>query len=190
MKRVITGVHTLPLLLVFMSVLPGCFAKKSNVLKKELLVSGASHRKKANPSHNPTITVWIHGTRFFPRPLYKEFFKGKADLVPAAQVSQEYKLRLIADILHTADPTLFDLEHLYIFGWSGKLCFKERQQTAELLYTALVKKTREYKEKYGKNPAIRLICHSHGGNVALNLSNIHHTEDITIDELIMLACPV
>lgn len=175
---------------ILLCILPGCFAKKSNVIKKKLIVSSTTNINHTTKDETPTITVWIHGTRLFPRPFFKEFFKGNPGLVSAADVDSEYRLKKIADILHAANPITFDPHHVYLFGWSGKLCFKERQQTAELLYTALVKKVKEYQKKYNQKPKIRLICHSHGGNVALNLSNIHHTEDITIDELIMLACPV
>ncbi len=189
MKRVTVQARWF-LLLVLVSILPGCFARKRNVLKKVLQIPHRTSIHRSSKTPEPTITVWVHGTRFFPRPLFKKFFNGKAGLVCAADINPEYRLRIVADILHQADPAIFDRAHLYLFGWSGKLCFKERQQTAELLYTALVEKTREYRDKYGQKPKIRLISHSHGGNVALNLSNIHHTEDIIIDELIMLACPV
>jgi len=178
------------LMLVLISILPGCFARKSNTIKHVLHIRSDTPLRPKQKDDDLTITVWIHGTRLFPRPLFKEFFQGKPGLIRAAEISPEYRLRVIADMLSTAAPQVFNPEHFYLFGWSGKLCFKERQQTAELLYEALLKKCKEYYLKYHTRPRIRLICHSHGGNVALNLSNIHHTEDVSIDELIMLACPV
>jgi len=190
MERITIQSGWLFLIFFLVIILPGCFARKSNVIKKSLRIQASLKKYISQKSNAPTITVWIHGTRFFPRPLFKKFFKRKAGLVCADKISPEYRLRAIANILHQSNPVLFELEHLYLFGWSGKLCFKERQQTAELLYATLVQKVREYRKLYGKKPKIRLISHSHGGNVALNLSNIHHTEDIVIDELIMLACPV
>ena len=48
-----------------------------------------------------------------------------------------------------------------------------------------------YEEKNGIEPYIQLITHSHGGNIALNLAEINNSETpLSIDELILLACPV
>lgn len=177
------------LLLIGLGVIPGCFARKSNVQKKTLHLHACSLPKKPDLSE-PTITVWIHGTRLFPRPIFKEFFKGKPGLVHAHKLDPESYLHTVGKTLCQVDNQSFKPEHFYIFGWSGKLCFNERQQTADYLYNALLEKIREYERIYGKQPAIRLICHSHGGNVALNLANIHNTGKMSIDELIMLATPV
>ncbi len=53
----------------------------------------------------------------------------------------------------------------------------------------------QIKADIGRAPKIWLICHSHGGNVALNLANIANPLDkndprLRISELILLACPV
>ena len=82
--------------------------------------------------------------------------------------------------------------HFYLFGWSGKLSYQEREDTARILYNEIKALIAEYKKQYGTTPALRLITHSHGGNVALNLAKIKEAGDteFVIDELILLACPV
>ena len=97
----------------------------------------------------------------------------------------------MAQQLNEVDPYNYPLEGFYAFVWSGKLCFKERMTAAEKLYASLQETIREYHELYGCIPKIRLITVSHGGNVALNMAQIHkHKDKLAIDELVMLCCPV
>ena len=79
------------------------------------------------------------------------------------------------------------INHYYTFGWSGLLSCGERAKAAQEFATQL---SREYAALVGTGitPRIRIIAHSHGGNVALNLAS---PQDVPpIDELVMLGTPV
>ena len=79
------------------------------------------------------------------------------------------------------------INHYYTFGWSGLLSADERKQAASVFAKELA---REYAALVhtGITPRIRIIAHSHGGNVALNLSQ---EKDVPrIDQLVMLGTPI
>lgn len=140
----------------------------------------------------PTITVWVHGTKSTVRKLPFKKVRLFFDCLPGLNHWQElevgYHHRKIAELLHTGDPRRFSAEHFYIFGWSGLLSFQARKQAAHELHEHLAKLIASYVERYDVVPRIRVITHSHGGNVVLNLAAIEPA--YTIDELILLACPV
>lgn len=144
----------------------------------------------------PTITIWIHGTKgtvnHIPLDSLKRFFDCKPGLNPAHNLCECHHHRQIADVLITHDPLRFPAEHFYLFGWNGKLSYEERENTARMLYNEIKALIIRYKKQLGTSPKIRLITHSHGGNVALNLAKVKDVMDteFTIDELILLACPV
>ncbi len=139
----------------------------------------------------PTITVWVHGTNLVPKlPFLKNFTFKLPGLQPATAFDQKFYKRQIAEML-CQDNETYDLEHFYLYGWSGKLCFQERITTARALYQALLDLIATYEEKYNVTPRIRIITHSHGGNVALNLAIVQDEEHpLIVNELIVLACPV
>ena len=151
-------------------------------------------------SSQPIITVWIHGTtsaaRRYPFNFIKKALSCPPGLYPAQELDKSYGIRKIVTILSNTDSKNFPFQHFYVFGWSGFLCFQARKQAAKDLYFGLEKLVREYKAKYGLIPIIKIITHSHGGNVALNLAKIHNKcknnikKEFKIDELILLACPV
>ncbi len=61
----------------------------------------------------------------------------------------------------------------YLFGWSGYLSQKRRRSEAIRLYNQLAEEIQLFKNN-GINPKIRILSHSHGGNLVLNLAGIHH----------------
>lgn len=61
--------------------------------------------------------------------------------------------------------------YYYTFGWSGLISQNSRRYEAIRLYNALEREVSLLKAQ-GKNPKIRLIAHSHGGNLCLNLAAI------------------
>lgn len=63
-------------------------------------------------------------------------------------------------------------QDFYTFGWSGLLSQRQRRHEAVRLYNAL--------SEIAHNP-IRLISHSHGGNVCLNLALVNKAREL-IDE--------
>jgi hypothetical protein len=137
------------------------------------------------------ITVWVHGTRLFQRPLSRTYVSSRTPgLFRAIDIAPGYYLRSIADTLCTADPMRFNMAIFYHFCWSGKLCFNERLCAAHDLHNALTTLLHQITHERGQRPKLRVIAHSHGGNVCLNLALIKHNQPLFIDELILLACPV
>lgn len=142
-----------------------------------------------NPKEGPWLTIWIHGTRLTPKVFAKHFFHVNKGLHKASELSLKYQHRAIAQTLSDLDTQQFDINNFYLFGWSDKLSFKQRKQAAKELHNAL-NLLADYKNTHGVTPRIRIITHSHGGNVALNLAHFISDDHLVIDELVLLACPV
>ncbi len=143
----------------------------------------------------PIITVWIHGTRLFKllaHPIDEYVHAAPpTGLHRATSLSHKHRLLAVAKSLATVAPDQFPLEHFYVFGWSGDLSFDQREAAAKKLYEELKTLVTHYRAKYDITPRIRLITHSHGGNVALNLAKFQDPADgITIAQAILLASPV
>lgn len=146
----------------------------------------------------PCITIWIHGT--MPEYLVPyittiesihDFFYCKPGLHKADTYDPKYHHFDIAKTLAATDPQRFPFEHFYIFGWSGKLDSNERLRAALLVYQEIQSLFASYKKSYKIEPVIRIITHSHGGNVALNLTRaIDFEASFVIKDLIVLAVPV
>jgi hypothetical protein len=153
---------------------------------KETTQPLASDRKEETPS----VTVWIHGTRAL-KPLDEFAHAAPKGLHPVGSLTDIHRIKQLAKTISTADTVKFPFEHFYAFGWSGDLSFTARHEEATRLHEDLERLVAEYRKKYGHAPFIRLITHSHGGNVALNLATIPHpNKDWFINETILLACPV
>ena len=149
------------------------------------------------PNKQPQITILIHGTRPFavlPESIDRisphvvsNFFYGPIGFIKANEHrGNEYFIRVVK-ALSESDPNRFPIESFYLFGWSGRLTPKDRRKAASDLY-------KELKNNFSESPlrpTLRIITHSHGGNVALHLSEIASEDpNFVIDELILLACPV
>lgn len=132
---------------------------------------------------NPTITVWIHGARPFEANTYNIGLKS-IDLFD----QKDYIAQSITALIKS-DPIKFSHNHFYIYSWSGILDFSERQRASNILYSELVKLLEDYKKTHGILPKLRIMAHSHGGNVALNLA-ANRDHKFIVDELILLAVPV
>lgn len=132
----------------------------------------------------PTITVWIHGTRII-------FPNCPLGLCSATSLPDGHYLKDYAQELERWAPHQFPISMFYTFGWSGTLSCNERIRAARDLYIVLMNERKAIQKRTGVIPVIRLITHSHGGNLALNLARFKKLyPDLVIDELIMLACPV
>lgn len=150
----------------------------------------------------PPINIWIHGTKpqhLFPKPLSKlhierlhKFMHCEPGLHLAQTLDPSFHHYHIARSLHEQNPQEFPWDTFYLFGWSGILHPSERFKSAQKLHKALKRLVQEYEGMYHKKPIIRIITHSHGGNVALHLPTVEDAipHDFTIHELILLACPV
>jgi hypothetical protein len=80
----------------------------------------------------------------------------------------------------------------YLYGWSGLMSHKARVAEAKIFYDELAQLADGY-TKEGRQPKIRLIGYSHGGNLCLNLAEYHKTAEKkipNIDQLILLGMPV
>ena len=62
-------------------------------------------------------------------------------------------------------------KHYYAFGWSGLLSQEKRRREAVRFLNELSEEVDRFKAK-GIDPKITLLCHSHGGNLALNMGLI------------------
>jgi hypothetical protein len=138
------------------------------------------------------ITIWVHGSLVGPSFFMHDFFYRKLGMVHAQDYDPRYHSRDMALYLNKADPSLYPFEHFYFWGWSGKLSQTARKKEAKQLYLDIQKLLKEYKVKYpDRSFFLRLISHSHGGNVLLNLSQAQDDQQALIfDELILLSCPV
>jgi hypothetical protein len=138
------------------------------------------------------ITVFIHGTRIFPKFYLQELFYSPDGLQKVTDLEPANHMHAIVHELVKADPCRFSYGLFYTFGWNGNLNFDERKKEARRLYQELSVLMQSYACKYGTTPQLRIITHSHGGNVALNLvtQKDAHDDLFHVDELILLACPV
>lgn len=154
------------------------------------------------PSNPPIVTVWIHGTKVdecLPSPfacLAKKvgnmIFQHKPGLNHVTTFNQYHYEAIRSSILGTTQPTLFQSEHMYSFGWSGKLNQIARENASQELFNSLKYVHKKIQDQTGQDPEFVLISHSHGGNVILHLAEITDPDgfDLTISKAILLACPV
>ncbi len=168
--------------------LSGCLPNRHRLnIKKVSLVD--QHCLSAAPGR--TITIWIHGTQLFKGPMQEMLSQGKPTLKSYYELSPKNRLLTIADTLIVFHPGLFKQEDFYFFGWSGRLSFQDREEAAYILRCELHNLVGSYTRKYGTRPRIRVICHSHGGNVLLKCTDFCISEPpFEIDEAVLLACPV
>lgn len=179
------------LCLATLIVLPSCH-RPSSVNRRTL------NFKKETPTlqqtqapATPYITVWVHGSRVF-KPFDEHIHATPHQgMQTMASLTKKHHIKKLAQILADADPVKYPFEHFYAFGWAGDLSFKVRHDEAARLHSELEKLVAIYTKKYGHTPFIRIITHSHGGNVALNLATIEHpNKEWFINEAILLASPV
>jgi len=158
----------------------------------------------------PIITVFIHGTFHLPI-MPKRAIKFVHNCIDSAVFAKKglHKVTSLEDhyaqtwvkkfhhyhmlkTISEANSERFPFDSFYIFCWSAQLSPQKRFRDAQKLHASLVNLVAEYTKKYCAEPYMQLITHSHGGNVALNLAKINDTDStpISIDELILLACPV
>ena len=141
------------------------------------------------------LIVWIHGTAancFLPNKLTGKI-RGKVEIIHFDALHQDSDAKKKAVALQHGDDICFNTSNFYRCNWSGFLDYKEREYVAEKLYDFLVDKVNEITADTGKRPSISIITHSHGGNIALTLAkynNKHGGDDLVVDRLILMACPV
>jgi len=191
MKKNIAPAELQFFLFIVLIALPGCVHRKQ-IDKQKLHIDVPATKNIVRISDDPPpITIWVHGTLMFRKPIYHHIFDNKSCLMPVVSFPHDHHFRLLASAIAEHDPEHFPLEEFYIFGWSGKLQNYERKDAAHKLFHEITALRAHYKEKYGCEPIIRIIAHSHGGNVVLNMAKIKAIhEPFRIKSLILLACPV
>ncbi len=103
--------------------------------------------------------------------------------------TEKFHLASLGAQLCEEDPVLFDKNFFYLFGWSGHLSVTERRKAAGELASLLSEVMYLYSSK-GIEVSLRIITPSHGGNLALHMAEITSDLSFTIDELMLLTCPV
>lgn len=176
-SRVSEKIFLLFFILIFVS---GCcnkhfFRRKLYFIPKNLIKIGLSAK--------PFITIWIHGAKPFALNNYN------LGLCNAKDITDPKSPGYIVHELSKADPVRYQEDNIYAYSWSGALDFDEREREAIKLHKALCIVVSDFKKNYNVNPGIRIIAHSHGGNIALNLAHLA-CKDFVIDELILLAAPI
>jgi len=142
-------------------------------------------------SEIPTITVFVHGTRLFPKFGLQEQFYSAHGMVKVSDLDPSYKaMHMIAADLSRLDPKRFCYDRFYAFGWEGELNFDARLATSKELYEALNTLVDDYEKKNGVRPHLRVIAHSHGCNVVLNLAAVKSQDNRLTMDIVLLACPV
>ena len=177
-------------LFVSLIFLPACVHRR-HIDRQKLYINLSAENAQITSPTPPSVTIWIHGTLMFYTPVYHQIFNGKSSLMPITTLPEKHHFRVLAETISEHDPEHFPMEEFYIFSWSGKLKQLEREQAAEKLLEEIIALREEYQKKYGLAPTIRIIAHSHGGNVALNMAKIRpFNSSLLIKSLILLACPV
>ena len=170
--------------------LPACTHRKQ-IDKQKLHITQAITKFHNNCNTPPPITIWVHGTLVFRTPIYHHIFNNQSRLVRAVLLPSNNYFRILAETIAEHDSEHFPLDEFYIFSWSGRLQNKERKDAAEKLYQEIIDLSHEYQKKYGRKPIIRILAHSHGGNVVLHMAQLKKdTTQPLIKSLILLACPV
>lgn len=77
------------------------------------------------------------------------------------------------------------------FGWSGLISQKRRRIEGFRLYDDLIAAKEQLRSQYNVDPLIDIVAHSHGGNVALWLSDAESTyqKKLSIENLVLLGTP-
>ena len=85
-----------------------------------------------------------------------------------------------------------DVQEYALFGWTGLLSNRARRDAGVQLYEALVDYRDRIKKMYKVIPVIRIVAHSHGGNVALYVAQgeLEQQKRLEIDSLFMYGTPM
>lgn len=184
------GLNKLSLALILL-LFSSC-AKKERIFKRLQIpfLSEVKQEQVPKKYSAPNITIWVHGTCLWPFRVLRKYWADSPTLIKVSSMKPNYYLRKVAENL-SASSLDYPIDNFYFLRWSGKLSVSEREETAQHLYEAIKGLLAEYKEKYETKPTITVITHSHGGNVALNLSKVKDRDpDVKVDNLVLLACPV
>lgn len=119
------------------------------------------------------------------------FDASKYNAQTSAAEAACYVIPAYADVARASAITA-DIEEHAIFGWDGLLSQSARFMAASQLYDALVSYRDRVIKMYGVEPRIRILAHSHGGNVALWLADFEkeRQKKLSVDFLFMYGTPM
>lgn len=110
------------------------------------------------------------------QPMLKE---GLIKIEPTFDVKKIKNTKLVAYPIIKAYQTIAEkimpkhqVNHFYTYGWSGLLSLSYRRKEAVRFFNELNTEIERYQSK-GINPKIRILSHSHGGNLVLNLAAVN-----------------
>ena len=107
--------------------------------------------------------------------LKKGLLKITPTLDPAALNNQRlaaYPITKVFDeIIKKTNPN--QINNYYVFGWTGLVSQKRRRLEAVRFYNEICEEYEQY-ESHGIKPKIRILTHSHGGNLCLNLAAVNY----------------
>ncbi len=158
---------------------------EENGIKHAAVTSKPPHNK-SDKSH--VTTIWIHGTRLIKHFMPQEHYYSPSGIKHIDDIPPHYHMYKIAQKLSSLDPNFLQKHNFYLFGWSGELCYKARKKAGNQLCKALNALSQKYYSEHNIMHSFRILTHSHGGNVALNLA--YESTKFTVSKLILLACPV
>jgi len=146
-----------------------------------------------NTLYMKTVEIMRNDTFFYLNQAMQGFGLKKINLNKPSPENIASAIAFIYNQVDQLHATPHKHNHYYTFGWSGLLSPVARYEAAELLFSTLVKELNLFLEQR-ITPKIRLICYSHGGNVALNLAEIYQKKHLVspfiIDELILIGVPI
>ncbi|KKQ33354.1 MAG: hypothetical protein US49_C0001G0034 [candidate division TM6 bacterium GW2011_GWF2_37_49] len=105
--------------------------------------------------------------------------KGLLKITPTLDPADLNNQRLAAypitkafdEIIKKTNPN--QINNYYVFGWTGLISQKRRRLEAVRFYNEICEEYKQYENK-GIKPKIRILTHSHGGNLCLNLAAVNY----------------
>lgn len=122
----------------------------------------------------PLLAPGLHTVlpTFNPLSVFDETFEAAAEGVVQKNELRKYAVYPVSAAYKMLSSEVSDeTEYFYAFGWSGLVSQYRRRKEAIRFYNVLQEERAKYEAK-GVYPKIRIIVHSHGGNVALNLAAV------------------
>lgn len=107
--------------------------------------------------------------------------RGLHKVIPTFSINSQTTKRLAAypiikafeEIYQTIPNAPTTINHFYTFGWSGLMSQNKRRLDALRFFNCLAEELTQLQLIHKKTPKVRIVAHSHGGNLCLNLAAIN-----------------
>jgi len=134
-------------------------------------------KDKVRKTNYKKITKLMRSNPFFyqMQPLHKLGLQVIEPTFDPQLLSHKYAIYPITaayEILNSIAHNEKERNYFYTYGWTGLVSQYRRRKESINLYNALVKEYTSLVAR-GITPKIRLIAHSHGGNLILNTAGVH-----------------